>query len=70
MSTTDIRILYPEGTIGSDAARFARKIEEILEGAGINPPRVCDMPSHVIITIATYDLFDVAATLKEAGVIK
>ena len=70
MSTTNIRIRYPEGSIGTDTARFAKKVEEILEAAAcINPPSVSDMPSHVIITIATDDLFEAATALRNAKLI-
>ncbi|WP_323006549.1 hypothetical protein [Pseudorhodobacter sp.] len=70
MSSTDIRIRYPEGTIGTDTTRFAKKVEAILEAAAcMNPPSVCDMPSHLIITIATDDLFEVATALRTAKLI-
>lgn len=67
MSTTDIRILYPEGCTDQDG--FAADIEEAIHTACMNPPRVCDMPSHVIITIATGDLMDVASALRDAKLI-
>lgn len=67
MSTTDIRIRYPEGCTDTDG--FAAEIEEALHEACMNPTRVCDMPSHVIITIATGDLMDAASALRDAKLI-
>jgi hypothetical protein len=64
MSTTDIRIRYPENT--ESQIRFAIGIKNLIHEAGCNPPNVCDMPSHVIITIATADLLDVATVLQKA----
>lgn len=65
MSTTDIRIFYPEGTTDTNA--FADKIEILLHDAGVmNPPRVSDMPGHLTITIATGDLFEAATALRDA----
>ena len=68
MSTTNIRIRYPEGCTDTDS--FAADIEETLHNAGcFNPPIVSDMPSHVIITIATDDLFEAATALRNAKLI-
>jgi hypothetical protein len=67
MSTTDIRIQYPDGCRDTDT--FAARVEEMLGALGINPPSVSDMPSHLIITIATRDLIDVATALRDENLI-
>ena len=67
MTTTDIRIRYPESI---NPFRFAAKVEELLHDACcFTPPRVRDMPCYVIITIATDDLFAVEDALRDAKLI-
>lgn len=66
-ASTDIRIDYPADSRSADD--FAADIESLLHDNGITPQRVCDMPSHLIITINTEDLLDTATAMKAADML-
>jgi hypothetical protein len=66
--TTDIRIGY-EGMAFASTAQIEIDVERGLRDSGLNPIRVCDMFSHLTITVATADLAATVDALEDMAII-
>jgi hypothetical protein len=66
--TTDIRIGY-EGLRFASSAQLEIDVERGLRDSGLKPIRVCDMMSHLTITVATADLVATVDALQDMAII-